>query len=118
MEKAKNGEVYDFKITNGIHGHREHDIYRGMPVQIGNITCIASARDVGNYVAGYYAGANGFSWAASRLAFDIYQGGIEGFQTQSAEYVGWKNGNRQDLEIKIDNITESIPSLKVYKLIK
>lgn len=61
-------------------------------------TMFASARDVGNFVAGYIAVINGMSWGASRIAFDAYQSKksenleIEGITTRNAEYKGWLTG--------------------------
>lgn len=34
---------------------------------------VASARDIGNYAAGYVAGKHGFGWGSSRFAFDALQ---------------------------------------------
>src|SRR5699024_10860205 len=61
MLNATGGEVYDFK-TRGINERPENVsrtqyAYRGMPLN----GKIASARDVGNYAAGYIAGKNGLS---------------------------------------------------------
>ncbi len=53
---------------------------------------IASARDIGNYAAGYIAGKNGISWLLARIAFDIYQGGKEPNVTKSAEILGHSAG--------------------------
>ena len=95
MKDARKNHKYDFKVTNGednpISGI---DIYRGMPIG-GNAAgdvFYASARDVGNIAAGYMAAANGFSWKEARVAFDAYQGGIEGLSTRNAEYYGWCAG--------------------------
>ena len=63
-----------------------------------------SARDVGNYVAGYVVGSNGINWLLTRLAFDGYQNidkilegrfheiEPEGITTVNAEFAGWKDG--------------------------
>lgn len=37
------------------------------------VSKIASARDIGNYAAGYVAGVHGFGWGSSRFAFDALQ---------------------------------------------
>ena len=71
-----------------------------MPITIHGekYTTYTSARDVGNIVAGYVAGINGFCWKDSRIAFDAYQSytsrriEIEGISTRNAEYFGWKLG--------------------------
>ena len=82
IDHARTGHEYDFKVRG--------EMYRGMPIGNGKY---ASARDIGNYVAGYYAAANGIPWRAARLAFDIYQGAEEGASSQNAQYRGWIEGN-------------------------
>ena len=95
MNNARHHRHYDFKERGSNH-------YRGMPVwDINGRTVFASARDIGNYVAGYYAGINGFSWDAARWAFDLYQsGGKERLSTTSAQYVGYEAANRPKPWIK------------------
>lgn len=114
MERAKEYQVYDFKHTDGSEDERREDVLRGMPITQGGATYIASARDIGNYVAGYYAGANGFGWMASRIAFDLYQGGIEGIQTQMAQFLGWKTGSDRIAIVKHYNLLKSAPSLFIF----
>ena len=74
--------------------------YRGMRFdqkQVGEMT-LASARDIGNYIAGYEAGINGISWPIARVAFDGLQlltsgeFDIEPIGTRSAQWKGWVNG--------------------------
>lgn len=92
---ARNNQQYDFKATNGTaHPIKDIDYYRGMPIGInGNgKKIVTSARDIGNIAAGYIAGVNGMTWEASRIAFDGYQGGIEGISTRNAEWYGWRMG--------------------------
>ncbi|WP_143961163.1 RHS repeat domain-containing protein [Litoribacter populi] len=73
MSNAKGGEPLDFKTRNipkGLTGEaRDQYVYRGMSFQ----GKIASARDIGNYSAGYVAGIHGMGWGASRFAFDALQ---------------------------------------------
>lgn len=101
-EYIKNGtgkKLYDFKYSNGTADKSDDgkDVYRGMPFgQTPNGTLIfTSARDMGNIAAGYIAGSNGFSWKASRLAFDGLQTlqdkrpSIEGISSRNAQYFGW-----------------------------
>ena len=83
IDNARTNHDYDFK--------KDGDMYRGMPFRDG---VYASARDIGNYVAGYYAAANGIPWSAARFAFDVYQGAQEGISTQNAQYLGWTRGNQ------------------------
>ena len=90
------GEVHpwDFKTTDGGPEYlykttTEH--YRGMPFGMTNYETplYVSARDVGNMGAGIVAAKNGIPYWAARIAFDWYQGGIEGLSSQNAEYYGW-----------------------------
>ena len=115
MINARNNRPYDFKVTNGtgkvIDGI---DIYRGMPIGVTGKgqTIYSSARDIGNIVAGYVAAVNGMSWKASRIAFDMYQGDIEGASTRNAEYYGWKMGyNNTTNDQKADNLLKSFGSM-------
>ena len=92
MYHARNGEKYDFKVTNGTDSENQKlDPQRGMPISTnpdGSVT-YASARDVGNMAAGYMAAKYGISWKAARKAFDWYQGGPEGRTTVNAELYGY-----------------------------
>jgi len=115
MDKAGNGDRYDFKATNGtdkIMYNTVTQFYRGMPLSYDSKgkTVYASARDIGNIVAGYYAGSHGFSWGLSRKAFDKYQGHIESLSTQLAEYYGWQTGRKMPGINKTINFLSSIPS--------
>ena len=47
---------------------------RGMPIKDANgNTVYVSARDVGNYGAGYVVGNSDISWGAARTVFDALQ---------------------------------------------
>ena len=117
IKDAREKHKYDFKVTNG-----EDKViptintYRGMPIG-GNAkgeVIYASARDVGNIAAGYMAGANGVPWALSRVAFDIYQKGIEGRSTRNSEYYGWcigYNPKNVSPSQKLKNIIHNVKSL-------
>ena len=48
---------------------KDQYVYRGMSFE----GKVASARDIGNYAAGYVAGTHGFSWGATQLAFDALE---------------------------------------------
>lgn len=115
MLNARNNHPYDFKVTNGtgeIYG--KEMFYRGMPIGVTGKgqTIYSSARDIGNIAAGYVAAVNGMSWEASRIAFDTYQGGIEGISTRFAEYYGWKMGyNNTSNNQKADNLFRSFGSM-------
>ena len=57
-----------------------------------------SARDVGNYAAGYAAGKNGLWWSFARLGFDSFQSKTskkfvqEGPESQAAQIKGFADG--------------------------
>jgi len=98
MSNATRGEEYDFK-TRGIDERpegmsRAQFTYRGMKFN----EKIASARDIGNYGAGFVAGNNGLDWGTARIGFDAlesYQQGSlssEGRATQSAQRLGHSLG--------------------------
>ena len=91
----KNG-YYDFKRRGESENKQKAtDVQyysRGMSIVIDGKKRIASARDIGNYAAGYIAGKNGISWLLARIAFDIYQGGKEPNVTKSAEILGHSAG--------------------------
>jgi RHS repeat-associated protein len=101
---ARNNQKYDFK-AQGEDNTLNH--YRGMPLKDANSnTVYGSARDVGNYGAGYVAGRNGLSWGGARLGFDAYQSfkdgslrqgnwSTEGMPTQSAQRIGFEAGSKQ-----------------------
>lgn len=95
MLLGRSKELLDFKTTNGVAYDASLDIYRGMLIPsnlTGGPNLFASARDVGNIMAGYYAGANFLPWPVARLGFDAYQGGREGDTTQEAQLYGWRIG--------------------------
>jgi hypothetical protein len=109
ISNAKGGEPLDFK-HRGLNDRTESTSieqhhYRGMSFN----GKIASARDIGNYAAGYVAGKSGFSWNSSRFAFDALQTKQdkgtwntvlfypfnrvkEGQPTQRAERIGYNDG--------------------------
>ena len=124
MLNARTGHRYDFKVTNGTdHEIERIDIYRGMPVGVtdkGQVI-FSSARDIGNIAAGFIAGVNGMPWIPSRLAFDFYQGGIEGISTRNAEFYGWQLGYyNTSATQKRDNLMNSLGSavMSLFKSFK
>ena len=124
MLNARTGHRYDFKVTNGTdHEIEGIDIYRGMPVGVtdkGQVI-FSSARDIGNITAGFIAGVNGMPWIPSRLAFDFYQGGIEGISTRNAEFYGWQLGYyNTSATQKRDNLMNSLGSavMSLFKSFK
>ena len=65
----------------------------------GGFKIFGTARDVGNYAAGYVAGKNGLTWLEARLGFDAYQSYkskkicSEGAATQAAQLLGFNSGH-------------------------
>ena len=99
IDNARNGKAYDFKDLGksnlkGIDVNKYR--HRGMP--LGN-NIFGSARDVGNYAAGYVAGKSGLFWGEARLGFDAYQSfksrriTTEGAATQAAQRIGFSAGS-------------------------
>ena len=89
---ARNGEKYDFKDigkeNRGSATVQQHR-YRGSVAGDGRI---GSARDFGNIGAGLVTGRAGFSWEATRLLFDGYQGSKEPAVTVKAQMLGFGVG--------------------------
>ncbi len=117
MENAQNFHEYDFKSTNGttdVLYKNSIDYYRGMPFlwpDEDGLPTIVSARDVGNIVAGYYAGINGFSWNRTRKAMNKYDASeIEAMSSQAAQYYGWDYGHGFPLLTKSVNFLLSLPT--------
>ena len=107
MPEGLNGKKYDFK-DRGIGEGDNEQIYRhrGMPLGVdenGN-KIFDTARDVGNYAAGYIAGKNALSWREARFGFDALQSAMdsirnrsitistEGPESQAAQYKGFIDG--------------------------
>ena len=122
MFHARHGdEKYDFKVQGGAD---DKNVNRGMPVKVGGKTVFASARDIGNYAAGYVSGRNGLNWNTTRLGFDGYQTGFknaikgnwnpESMVSQSAQRLGFNAGVKQfrmdkDLQMQLGPL---VPHLK------
>ena len=105
MANATGGQKYDFKtigIKNRGNLNWTQYSYRGMPFtdENGN-KFIASARDIGNYSAGYMAGISGQGWEASRAAFDALESvqngrfSTEAMVSQAAEKAGFDRGHKK-----------------------
>lgn len=100
MVNALGGNDYDFKRNGANDANYNNEIYhnRGMKVNVNGKDYIMSARDIGNYAAGFMAGQNGISWSSARWAFDkleSYQQGkpsTEGLPTSTAERKGFDSG--------------------------
>jgi RHS repeat-associated protein len=111
MANAYGGQKYDFKRNGVVMGSPEDNpnyYYRGM--MFSSIaysgdkgqTTFASARDFGNFGAGYIAGKYGLSWGMARLGFNFLQSfqdlrpSTEGSSTQMGERAGWLQGGAND----------------------
>ena len=107
LDKGRTGQLYDFKKTNAaypIPNGSFKDPYRGMPI-FGGV--YASARDIGNFAAGYIAGSYKLPYWLTRIAFDAYQnhdaiknkqyGQLtpESLSSQIPQMVGWYVGRIQ-----------------------
>ncbi|MGF7110526.1 hypothetical protein J2Z29_003108, partial [Treponema pedis] len=103
MYNARNGEKYDFKdIEKGDRKGNDLNKHRHRGMQLGTDKngnkLFGTARDVGNYTAGYVAGKNGLYWGEARLGFDFYQSlkskkiCTEGPASQAAQRLGYGIG--------------------------
>ncbi|QQT26616.1 hypothetical protein [Sphingobacterium spiritivorum] len=98
MINATGGKYYDFKEHGATFNKKDAEgdyyLYRGMPFN----KKVASARDIGNYAAGFVAGRKGLSWLEARIGFDAlesYQNRSltkEGAPSQKAQKQGHFNG--------------------------
>ena len=88
---------YDFKAigSDNIDNELLLQYYnRGMLFDYGNGAYIATARDIGNFVAGFVAGKNGVGFIVARIGFDWYHGGIEPKVSRCAQNKGYFWGLR------------------------
>lgn len=129
ISNAQGGELLDFKTNDmpeGLTLEQESQYhYRGMSFN----GKVASARDIGNYSAGYVAGKHGQGWGASRIAFDALETKqkyrtwnvfkwrsweIEGQPTQRAERAGHDAGclifEQRQLERLLQKATNPYPT--------
>lgn len=86
---------------------------------------IASARDIGNVVAGYVAAANGLTYDQARDGFDSYQsihkggGDREGISTTSAQQIGHNLGSKSTTPQMSDKrFRDSIGQVVFFSLIE
>ena len=98
MSNATEGGTYDFKNIGATTNDPIY-YYRGMPISTENgKTIYSSARDIGNYTAGYIAGRHQVPWSMARIVFDGLESmqqrhsAVEGFSTQNAQLRGWSVG--------------------------
>lgn len=118
MVNGKGNEQYDFKTNgpNGEVGWMKDNVpkdkmtaytYRGVLFsadtgdKTDNVSVIASARDIGNFGAGYIAGNNGLTWGTARGGFDALQSAqdgklsTEGQTSQQAQRAGHNVGYKK-----------------------
>lgn len=100
MSGARNEGIYDFKHQGydaSVQKPLDH-YYRGMPFYLNVVSgspVYASARDIGNFAAGYIVGVNGLPWKIARVGFDAYQSSRsgkltgEGVSTRNAQRAGY-----------------------------
>lgn len=99
-EEKANGQNfgdYDFKAIGFDNIDKELLLQyynRGMLFDYGNGAYIATARDIGNFVAGFVAGKNGVGFIVARIGFDWYHGGIEPKVSRYAQNKGYFWGLR------------------------
>ena len=92
---GRNGGRYDFKAwgTNHMKEQQKNThYYRGYNVFLGAKRYIASARDIGNFAAGYISGVNNIPLIFTKLAFTIYGGEIEPPVSQWPQNFGYYYG--------------------------
>jgi len=99
---GRNNHKYDFKSEGDVKGEDNSiNHYRGMPLKDANgNTVYGTARDVGNYGAGYIAARRGLSWNQFRSvadAYDRYKNGTsqESMTSQKAQGSGFDAGLNQ-----------------------
>ena len=92
---GRNGGRYDFKAWGTKHMKEQQKnthYYRGYNVFLGAKRYIASARDIGNFAAGYISGVNNIPLIFTKLAFTIYGGEIEPPVSQWPQNFGYYYG--------------------------
>ena len=102
MLNGYGAQRFDFK-KKGANLHPDKSVIqynnRGMRFHVDGNTYIASARDIGNYAAGYVAGSHGLTWWAARMGFDTletmqnkWHPSVESHTSRSAQFKGYLNG--------------------------
>ena len=117
---ATGGGKYNFK-NKGIDGRGKQSLsqyhLRGMPLNgiagVGKGNVYGTARDVGNYAAGFVASAAGLDWDEARLGFDLYECLTrrefrqECMASQSAQRIGYSVGASERWQWKLYNKIQS-----------
>ena len=94
INDTPNTSSFDFKSYDYDGGIYELHVVRGMPISFGDgYTYITTARDIGNVYAGFLSGYSGYSYEATRKAFDWFHGGPEPPVSKYAQDYGYYLGH-------------------------
>lgn len=98
MRKAIDGKKFDFK-RDGDPDNNDRDFHHRGSIwgkKKDGTLVFATARDAGNYSAGYISAINGLSWGLARTGFDgleqVKSGNNEGPQSTLAQRAGFNYG--------------------------
>lgn len=102
MSNATDGKKYDLKRNGDSDNNDRNFHHRGSQfgVEADGTKVFASARDAGNYGAGYIAGVKGLSWLETRIGFEGLEMikslslNTEGPQSVLAQKKGFDVGNK------------------------
>ena len=137
MLNGYGGQKYDFKRAGTKEGDKNYDNpnyhYRGMEITLDGETYITSARDIGNFAAGYIAGKYDLPWGASETAFDMLETKQqfnrrllndilagkhvniewkkEGKPTRYAQRAGYVCGQSQSYILRMSNVIRKLQSI-------
>jgi RHS repeat-associated protein len=101
MANATDGKKYDFKRNGDPDNNDRENHHRGSvwEERVDGTKVYATARDAGNYSAGYIAGLKGLPYAAARAGFDglelVKSGHTEGLQSTLAQKAGHADGAKE-----------------------
>lgn len=114
MPNATDGNKYDFKRSGDPDNNDRNYHHRGSlwSTNSDGTKVFGTARDAGNFAAGYISGLNNLSWGASRLGFDVLEllksGHREGLQSTLSQRMGhnlgYPIGQRKALDRAIDKM--------------
>ncbi|MDW3195741.1 MAG: DUF6443 domain-containing protein [Cytophagales bacterium] len=120
MPNATDGEKYDFKRNGNPDNNDRDNHHRGSlwGVKEDGTKVYGSARDAGNYAAGYISGLKGLGWEAAKLGFNtlefVKSGSLEGAQSTLAQKLGHTDGKsvRQSRTTSLPGFGPGIPIIK------
>ncbi|KAA3641112.1 MAG: RHS repeat-associated core domain-containing protein, partial [Bacteroidetes bacterium] len=98
MPNATDGKEYDFKRGGDPESNDRNFHHRGSlwGTKADGTKVYGSARDAGNFAAGYIAGLKGLSWGAAKAGFNslelVKSFHVEGQQSTSAQKLGHNKG--------------------------